>query len=146
VVDVSGFHDSFGSIEDIPFGTCITAIDFDGETIIASFPQSLYFGNSMETSLIPPSQLWDHGVTVDVVPNNIVMVNNCMVFIIQTTMFLYPFIYMVAYHILLHGYQPITKCVAADGFNLLRRLSGNNIRTISWKLNAPQITITDTLN
>jgi hypothetical protein len=68
VVDVSGFHDSFKAIKDIPVGTCITCIDLDGETIIASFPQSLYFGNSMETSLIPPIQLWDYGVTVDVVP------------------------------------------------------------------------------
>jgi hypothetical protein len=68
VVDVSGFHDSFTAIKDIPVGTCITAIDLDSETIIASFPQSLYFGNTMETSLIPPAQLWDYGITVDVVP------------------------------------------------------------------------------
>jgi Reverse transcriptase (RNA-dependent DNA polymerase) len=68
VVDVTGFHDSFDAIKNIPVGTCITAIDLDGETIIASFPQSLYFGDSMETSLIPPAQLWDYGITVDVVP------------------------------------------------------------------------------
>lgn len=68
VVDVTGFHDSFNAIKNIPVGTCITAIDLDGETIIASFPQSLYFGETMETSLIPPAQLWHHGLTVDVVP------------------------------------------------------------------------------
>jgi hypothetical protein len=68
VVDVSGFHDSLESIKNIQVGTCITAIDLKDETIIASFPQSLYFGNTMETSLIPPAQLWNYGVTVDVVP------------------------------------------------------------------------------
>lgn len=68
VVDVSGFHNSFDAIKNIPVGTSITAIDLEDETIIAVFPQSLYFGDSMETSLIPPSQLWDYGLTVDVVP------------------------------------------------------------------------------
>jgi hypothetical protein len=68
VVDVSGFHDSYEAIKNIPVGTCITAIDLEDETIIASFPQSLYFGDTMKTSLIPPAQLWDFGITVDVVP------------------------------------------------------------------------------
>ena len=68
VVDVSGFHDSYDAIKNIQVGTCITAIDLDGETIIASFPQSLYFGDTMENSLIPPAQLWHYGITVDVVP------------------------------------------------------------------------------
>jgi Reverse transcriptase (RNA-dependent DNA polymerase) len=68
VVDVSGFHDTYSAITDIQVGTCITAIDLEGETIIASFPQSLYFGDSMVHSLIPPAQLWDYGLTVDVVP------------------------------------------------------------------------------
>ena len=53
VVDVSGFHDTFDAIRNIQVGTCITAIDLNGETIIASFPQSLYFGDSMEHSLVP---------------------------------------------------------------------------------------------
>ena len=68
VVDVSGFHDSLATIKDIQVGNCITAIDLNGETIIASFPQALYFGDSMENSLVPPAQLWDYGITVDVVP------------------------------------------------------------------------------
>jgi hypothetical protein len=68
VVDVSGFHDAFDAIRNIQVGTCITAVDLHGETIIACFPQSLYFGDTMEHSLIPPAQLWAHGITVDVVP------------------------------------------------------------------------------
>jgi hypothetical protein len=68
VVDVTGFHDSLESIKGIQVGTCVTAIDLTNETIIASFPQSLYFGDSMENSLIPPAQLWDNGITVNVVP------------------------------------------------------------------------------
>jgi hypothetical protein len=48
-------------------GTCITAINLNGETIIGCFHQSLYFGNTMETLLIPLSQLWYHGFTDDVV-------------------------------------------------------------------------------
>jgi hypothetical protein len=68
VVDVSGFHDSNEAIKNIPVGTCITKINLEDETIFASFPQSLYFGDTMKTSLIPPAQLWDFGITDDVVP------------------------------------------------------------------------------
>lgn len=46
----------------------ITAIDLEDETTIASFPQSLYFGISIENSLIPPSQFWGNNVVVDLVP------------------------------------------------------------------------------
>jgi hypothetical protein len=67
-VDVSGFHKQLEPIKNIQVGTCITAIDLTDQTIISSFPQSLYFGDTMETSLIPPAQLWHHGVTVNVVP------------------------------------------------------------------------------
>jgi hypothetical protein len=68
VVNVSGFHESMETINDIQVGTCITAIDLENETIIGCFPQSLYFGDTMEHSLIPPAQLWNYGITVDVVP------------------------------------------------------------------------------
>jgi hypothetical protein len=71
IIDVSGFHDSLETISNIPVGTCITALDLTNETIIASFQQSLYFGDSMEHSLIPPTQLWEHGLTVNVVPKTI---------------------------------------------------------------------------
>jgi hypothetical protein len=56
VVDVSGFHKQLEAIKNIQVGTCITAMDLENKTIIASFPQSLYFGDTMETSLIPPAQ------------------------------------------------------------------------------------------
>jgi hypothetical protein len=68
IVDVSGFHDSLDAIKNIQIGTCITAIDLKDEAIIAAFPQRLYFGDTMETSLIPPAQLWHYGITVYVVP------------------------------------------------------------------------------
>jgi hypothetical protein len=57
---VSGFHDSYEAIKNLPVGRFITAIDLEDETIIASF--------HMKTSLIPPAQLWDFGMNVDVVP------------------------------------------------------------------------------
>jgi hypothetical protein len=50
VVDVSGFHEHLDTIRNIQVGTCVTALDLNNETIIASFPQSLYFGNTMKTS------------------------------------------------------------------------------------------------
>jgi hypothetical protein len=68
VVDVSGFHEHLDTIRNIQVGTCVTALDLDNQTIIVSFPQAFYFGNTMETSLIPPAQLWNFGITVDVVP------------------------------------------------------------------------------
>jgi hypothetical protein len=67
VVDVYGFHDTFNAIRNIKVGTCITAFDLQGETVIACFPHSLYFGDSMENSLVPPAQFRAHGATVDVV-------------------------------------------------------------------------------
>ena len=68
VVDVGGFHPSMDLMKSIKVGTLITAIDLADETIIGVFNQGLYFGNSMEQSLIPPAQLWDHGVTCDITP------------------------------------------------------------------------------
>jgi hypothetical protein len=67
VVDISGFHDSLEAIKNIQIGTCIAAVDLKDKTIIAAFPQSLYFGDTMGTSLIPPAQLWNYGITVEVV-------------------------------------------------------------------------------
>ena len=68
VIDVYGFHDSLGSVKDIVVGTAITTIDLEDETIIGVFPQIVYFGKSMKDSLLPPAQMWDHGMIVDVVP------------------------------------------------------------------------------
>ena len=67
-MDIHGFYDAFGVMKDISVGTAITAIDLEDETIIGVFPQSLYFGESMKDSLIPPAQMWDYGMIVDVVP------------------------------------------------------------------------------
>jgi hypothetical protein len=42
VVDVSGFYDSLDSIKGIQVGTCVTAVDLNDCTIIASFsPKSV---------------------------------------------------------------------------------------------------------
>lgn len=70
VVDVKGFHNDLGVINDVPIGTIITAIDLKDETIIGVFPQSLYFGKAMQSSLIPPAQLWDNDVTCDITPRS----------------------------------------------------------------------------
>ena len=68
VVDVGGFHPSMELLRDVTVGTIITAVDLKDETIIAVFHQGLYFGDSMEHSLIPPAQLWDYGITCDITP------------------------------------------------------------------------------
>ena len=68
VVNVHGFHNDLGIMKDITVGTAITAIDLEDETIIGIFPQSLYFGESMKDSLIPPAQMWVYGMIVDVAP------------------------------------------------------------------------------
>jgi hypothetical protein len=46
IVDVQGFHESLDIIKGIQIGKSVTAIDLEGETIIASFPQRLYFGDT----------------------------------------------------------------------------------------------------
>jgi hypothetical protein len=108
VVDVSGFHDSLESIKGIQVGTCVTAVGLKDRTIIASFPQSLYFGDSMETSLIPPAQLWNYGITVDVVPKQYSDGKSLHgIHHPDADIFLYHFIYMAVYHILVHGYLPM---------------------------------------
>ena len=70
ICDVGGFHESMPSIKGVPVGTCATAYDHPDlqETLILCFPQSLYFGNQMEHSLINPNQLRDFGIRVDSTP------------------------------------------------------------------------------
>ena len=68
VVDVGGFHPSMDLLKSIKVGMLITAVDLEGESIIAVFHQGLYFGNTMEQSLIPPAQLWDNGIACDITP------------------------------------------------------------------------------
>jgi len=68
--DVEGFHSDLGKLENIPIGTCYTAIDHPGsqETIIGVFHECLYFGDKMEDSLINPNQIWANGLVVDTCP------------------------------------------------------------------------------
>jgi hypothetical protein len=58
VCDVVGFHPDMQPIKDVPVRTCATAFDHpDGETFILEFGQALYFGDSMEHSLLSPNQI-----------------------------------------------------------------------------------------
>ncbi len=68
--DVEGFHEDLGKLENIPIGTCYTAIDHPGlqETIIGVFHECLYFGDRMQDSLINPNQLRANGLIVDTCP------------------------------------------------------------------------------
>ncbi|MGH7954899.1 MAG: hypothetical protein ACREOZ_02945 [Gloeomargaritales cyanobacterium] len=70
VCDVGGFHESFQSVKNVPVATTATAYDHGDlqETLILVFHQSLYFGPSMENSLISPNQLRENGVVVDTCP------------------------------------------------------------------------------
>lgn len=68
VVDVSGFHDDLDSLQDIPIGTAKTAVALESGTHILVAHQALHFDVSLQHSLAPPAQLWDHGLTVDIVP------------------------------------------------------------------------------
>lgn len=69
VVDVGGFHPSLPVVKDVPIGTVITAYDTpEGETIILSVHQALFFGASMEHSLCQPNQFREHGLIVDTTP------------------------------------------------------------------------------
>ena len=58
-VEVSGFTDDFGTIKDIPVGTCATAYDDpeSGKTYILLFGESLYFGDKLTHSLLCPNQI-----------------------------------------------------------------------------------------
>ncbi|MGH3054118.1 MAG: hypothetical protein ACRDL7_03970, partial [Gaiellaceae bacterium] len=70
VCDVGGFHQSFQTLSDVPIATVATAYDDTNlqETLILVFPQSLYFGSSMENSLLCPNQLRANGIVVDTCP------------------------------------------------------------------------------
>jgi hypothetical protein len=67
IADVSGFHDDFCVLKEIPIATCCSAIDHPNlqETFIIVCHESLYFGNGMEDLLINPNQLRANGLVVD---------------------------------------------------------------------------------
>jgi hypothetical protein len=57
IAEVSGCHDSLGSLKDVPIGMTCTAWDAPWQkTYILAFPQSLFFGDKLENSLMLPNQ------------------------------------------------------------------------------------------
>jgi hypothetical protein len=68
---VSLFHEGYAAIQDIPIATCATAVDLtDGTTVILIVNEALYFGDSMDHSLINPNQIWVTGIPVNSDPFN----------------------------------------------------------------------------
>jgi len=71
VVNVSGFHDSFATIQDVPIASCCTMYDHpDGHSYILIAHEVLFFGDSLEHSLIPPAQIWNNGLLCDITPKH----------------------------------------------------------------------------
>ena len=68
ILDVNGFHNLLNTLTNIEVVTAITAIDLDCKIIIGVFHKALWFRDFMKHLLLPPIQIWDHGVTVDPVP------------------------------------------------------------------------------
>ena len=69
IADVSGFRSDLGAITGVPIAQVATAYDTaDQETLILVFNEALYFGKTMETSLIPPQQVCDNGLLCDPLP------------------------------------------------------------------------------
>ena len=67
---VSGFHSSMESMQNVPVATVATAFDdpVSQETYVLVFFEALYFGETMEHSLISPMQLMHNGLQVDQSP------------------------------------------------------------------------------
>ena len=63
--DVKGFHEEFESIKDVPVARVATKIITpQGETLILIVNEALYFGPSMDHSLINPNQIRHYGIPV----------------------------------------------------------------------------------
>ena len=63
--NVNGFHESFDSIPDVPVATAATAYTTsDGTTYILIVNEALYFGSSLDHSLINPNQIRHYGIPV----------------------------------------------------------------------------------
>lgn len=63
--NVTGFHDSFDSLGDIPVARVATAYTADsGQTYILIINEALYFGSTMNHSLINPNQIHSYGIAV----------------------------------------------------------------------------------
>jgi hypothetical protein len=64
--DVSGYHESLPSLEAVPIATCVTAYNHaNGNTYTLAFGELLFFGDSMEHSLICPVQVQSNDLIVD---------------------------------------------------------------------------------
>lgn len=67
--NVKGFHDEFNEIKDVPISTVATAYDASwGETLVLVANEALFFGDKLETSLLPPQQICDNGLMCDPMP------------------------------------------------------------------------------
>ena len=67
---VSGFHSDMAPMQNIPVATVATAYDdpVTQETYVLVFFEALYFGDTMEHSLVSPMQLRHNGLRVDQTP------------------------------------------------------------------------------
>ena len=83
--DVSGFHSDFDSIKDIPVGTVATAYRAESGTVyVLIIHEALFFGMSMDHSLINPNQIRHNGTPVCDNPfdnNNVLGIDHPDVFI-----------------------------------------------------------------
>ena len=63
--DVKGFHEDLADVKNIPVGTVVTGvISPEGVTLILVMHEVLYFGESMDHSLINPNQIRHYGINV----------------------------------------------------------------------------------
>ncbi len=63
--NVSGFHQSFGLLKNIPVAQVATAFITDtGEVVVLVINKALYFGQSMDHSLINPNQIRHFWISV----------------------------------------------------------------------------------
>jgi hypothetical protein len=63
---VSPFHEGYMAMQDILIATCASAVDLtNGTTVILIVNKALYFGESMEHSLINPNQIRVTGILVN---------------------------------------------------------------------------------
>ena len=69
VYEVGGFGEGLGTFQNVEVSTSCTAWDSpDGETYILVYGQSLFFGDALEVSLVPPNQMRANGLVVDDTP------------------------------------------------------------------------------
>lgn len=61
---VKGFHSSYDALSDIPIARCATGVTINGYTYILVFNEALYFGETMDHSLINPNQIRITGIDV----------------------------------------------------------------------------------